>query len=166
MRGKQTKRIAAMGLLFALAAALSYLESLVPGIPIPGIKLGLSNIVTMYCLFFAGAVPALILAALKAALVLITRGAVAAALSLAGGLLAVAAMVLARRLKASDGAASVAGAVAHNAGQTAAACLILRSWTALYYLPILLISGIIMGTVTAFILRFVMPALKKLNFID
>ena len=71
-----------MGLLFALAMALSFLESLLPALPMlpPGIRLGLSNIVTMYALFVLGPVSGYTIAVLKALFVLLTRGAVAAAM--------------------------------------------------------------------------------------
>ena len=75
-----------MGLLFAVAVVLSYIEGMVtiPGLP-PGIKLGLSNIVTMYCVFFLGVPSAYTLAILKALSVLLMRGPTGALLSLLGG---------------------------------------------------------------------------------
>ena len=87
-------RVARMGLLFALALALSFFESTLSGwIPVPGIKLGLSNIVTMYCLFCLGWREAYTLTALKSLFVLLVRGMVGAALSLSGGLLSVTVML-------------------------------------------------------------------------
>lgn len=156
--------MALMGMLFALAVAFSYLESLVPSfIAVPGIKLGLSNIITMYCLFFIGAVPALVLAALKSGFVFITRGTTAALLSMAGGMCSVAVMSLFMRIKASKGAASVVGAVTHNVAQLLMSSVLLGSWLTLYYLPVLIISGIIMGAVTALILKLILPAFSRLN---
>ena len=87
-RNCKVKRLALMGLLFALAMALSFLESLLPALPMlpPGIRLGLSNIVTMYALFVLGPVSGYTIAVLKSLFVLLTRGAVAAALSASGGI--------------------------------------------------------------------------------
>lgn len=158
------RRAARMGLLFALAITLSFLESLIPPLaPVPGIKLGLSNIVTMYAVFVLGSRSACIVAALKAVFTLLTRGAVAAALSLCGGLLSVAVMLLLLRLcgrKASYGAVSMAGAVFHNLGQLAAAAALLRMGSVLwYYLPVLVASGIGMGLLTSVLLRAVLPLL-------
>ena len=89
-----------MGLLFAVAVVLSYIEGMVtiPGLP-PGIKLGLSNIVTMYCVFFLGVPSAYTLAILKALSVLLMRGPTGALLSLLGGLVSVTVMLLLLRLE-------------------------------------------------------------------
>ncbi len=153
-----------MGLLFALAIILSYLESLVPQIiPVPGIKLGLSNIVTMYCLFFLNAPSALLLALLKSLFVLATRGAVAALMSAAGGLCSVIVMVIVKKFRASNGLTSVAGAVSHNLGQLIVEYAIIATPVLFYYLPVLIISGVIMGIITALILRTVLPLIKNFN---
>ncbi|MDD2955897.1 MAG: Gx transporter family protein [Oscillospiraceae bacterium] len=159
------RRITYLGLLFALAVVLSYLESLVqlPGLP-PGVKLGLSNIVTMYCLFFMGAQNAFVLAVLKAFSVFITRGVTAAALSLAGGLLSLLVMLLLLRLKRLDlsyTAVSIGGAVFHNAGQLLVACLITATPVTFFYFPVLLFSGVCMGVVTGVLLRTVLPAMER-----
>ena len=76
-RNRKVKRLALMGLLFALAMALSFLEALLPALPMlpPGIRLGLSNIVTMYALFVLGPVSGYTIAVLKSLFVLLTRGA-------------------------------------------------------------------------------------------
>lgn len=163
----KTKRIALLGILFAAALVLSYLESLLPPIPglPPGIKLGLSNVVTMYCLYFVGFWPAVGLAALKAGFVLITRGATAAFLSAAGGLLSVGAMAIAIKLLGEKRkiAASVTGAVFHNVGQALAATAILSSTAVLVYAPVLVVAGVVVGVVTGLLLRAVLPALKRLR---
>ncbi len=164
MRGEKTRKIAFVGMLFALAVALSYIEGLLPSfVPVPGVKLGLSNIVTMYCLFFVNAPAALLLAVLKAGGVLLTRGVTAGLLSAAGGVLSVAAMALAGALRASKGLSSVAGAVAHNLGQLAAAYFLLRAPTVFYYTPVLLISGVVMGALTASALRLLLPAFERIR---
>ena len=99
-RNQKVKRLALMGLLFALAMALSFLESLLPALPMlpPGIRLGLSNIITMYALFVLGPVSGYTIAVLKSLFVLLTRGAVAAAMSAAGGIVSVTAKLLLSRL--------------------------------------------------------------------
>ncbi|MEG2672808.1 MAG: Gx transporter family protein, partial [Ruthenibacterium sp.] len=89
MKQTNTRRTALLGMLFALAMVLSFLEgSLVPllGLP-PGVKLGLANVVVMYALFFLGKADAGMLVVLKSAFSFFTRGASAGALSLAGGVL-------------------------------------------------------------------------------
>ena len=86
-RSARVRQTVLMGLMFALAMVLSYVESMitVPGLP-PGVKLGLSNIVTMYCVFFLGWRQAYTLAVLKGSFALLTRGFTAACMSTAGGL--------------------------------------------------------------------------------
>lgn len=164
MRDRKAKKVAFMGLLFALAIILSYLESLVPSvIPVPGIKLGLSNIVTMYCLFFLNAPAALLLALLKSLFVLATRGAVAALMSAAGGFFSVAIMTMVKKLRASNGLTSVTGAVSHNMGQLFVEYAIIGTPVLFYYLPVLVISGVVMGVITAFILKVVLPLIKNFN---
>lgn len=163
MRAEKTKRIALTGLMLALAIALSYLESLVPSVGIPGVKLGLSNTVTMYCLFFLGPVPAFTVALLKSGFVLLTRGAVAGLLSMAGGLCSVAVMLLVTSLRGSYGIASVFGAVAHNLTQLGIARIMLGSFYIWYYLPVLILSGVVMGVITAIVLKLVLPVLAKIH---
>jgi heptaprenyl diphosphate synthase len=158
-----TRRTAVMGLLFALALALSFLESLIPlPLPLPGIKLGLSNVVTMFCVFSLGGRKALTLAIVKAMFVLLVRGLSAGLLSLSGGLLSVALMLLVLALskgKASYLLVGVTGAVTHNVGQIMAASLILRFPALWYYLPALVISGCVMGFLTAVTARATIPRL-------
>ena len=116
------RRAALLGLLAALAVALSFLEGLLPVIPIPGAKLGLSNIVIMYALTSLNLPCALALAAVKAAFSLL-RGGTAFFMSLAGGLLSTLVMAGALRLfrnRVSFIGVGILGAVAHNGGHAAA----------------------------------------------
>lgn len=167
MASDRIKRLSLLGILLALALGLSYLESLIPlPTPLPGIKLGLSNTVTMFCLFFLGGAPAFVIAALKSAFALLTRGVTAGLLSAAGGALSVGAMLLLRRCRASIGMTSIAGAVAHNMGQLALASLMLKSDLALWYAPALILSGVVMGLVTGAVLRLLLPALRRTGLID
>ena len=162
MRDKATKRIALMGLLFALAMILSYLESLIPNVGMPGIKLGLSNVVTMYCLFFIGPLPAIVLALLKSGFVfLMGKGVVAVMLSSAGGLCSVLVMTVLIKINASKGMTSIAGAVTHNIAQLMTAAWIIGMPVLVLYLPVLILSGIVMGLITALILKYVSPALSR-----
>ena len=128
-KGK-ANRIAFMGLMLGLALALSFLESLLavlPFLPV-GVKLGLSNIVTMYCLFFMGTKASLTIAFLKSSFVMLIRGPVGGALSLAGGIASVTIMLLLKKIPSiSNAVLSIAGAISHNAGQLILAVFILKS---------------------------------------
>ncbi len=167
-RSRKVKRLALMGLLFALAMALSFLESLLPALPMlpPGIRLGLSNIVTMYALFVLGPVSGFTIAVLKALFVLLTRGAVAAAMSAAGGVFSVTIMLLLSLLpgiKEQYLLLSVFGGAAHNIGQLVMARFIINNQYVWYYFPVLLAAGLLMGAITGMALRVVLPYLNRLN---
>lgn len=158
----RASKTALMGLLFALSLVLSFVESAFSAfIPIPGIKLGLSNIVVMYCLFFLGKKEAYALAALKAFFVFLTRGPVGAAMSLSGGLLSVTVMLLLTRGERSPLFVSVCGGLSHNVGQLAAASLFLSSGMVFYYFPVLAVAGMGMGVFTGVTLRLLTPHFKN-----
>lgn len=149
-----------MGLLFALSICFSYIESLmvIPGLP-PGIRLGLSNIITMYGLFFLGGRSAYTLAIMKACFVMLTRGLIAGLLSASGGIFSVTAMallLLVRKNTFGYPALSVVGAVFHNIGQLLVARVITNVFL-FYYIPVLLVSGVVVGTVTGLVFRLVLP---------
>ena len=163
----RASRAAAMGLLFALSIVLSFAESaLIQPLPVPGLKIGLSNIVTFYCLFCMGRREAYMIAVLKSMFVLFTRGAVGAAMSLAGGLASVTVMLLlgAEREKRSFLFISVCGGLAHNAGQLFMAAAVLKSAMVFYYFPALALFGIAMGVLTGVLLRSLMPHFKRIFF--
>lgn len=155
-------------MLFALALVLSVLEGMLPPMPYlpPGFKLGLSNIATMYALFFLGKKQSFTIAVLKSAFVFFTRGAMSGALSLSGGIVSLGVMIMLScifRDKISYLMLSVCGAVSHNFGQLAMLTLIMFNTYALWYSPVLLVAGIIMGCVTGTVLKAVMPAFKRIS---
>lgn len=167
-RTHPAREIALMGLLFAMAMALSVLESLLPVLPMlpPGFKLGLSNIITMYALFILGTRQGFTIAVLKSFFVLLTRAPVAAFLSLCGGLTSVLCMALLARvggLNKDYMLLSVVGALAHNAGQMVACAVVMGSGLVFYYLPVLIVSGVVMGIITGVVLKVVMPYIHRLN---
>lgn len=164
---EKTKQVALSGLLFALAMALSFIEGSItfPGL-LPGMKLGLANIVVMYALFFMGVRQALVLDLLKALFVFLVSGATAGFLSLCGGLLSLLVMwgLYSLPHRPTWFILSVSGALAHNVGQLIGAGFILGSALSLYYAPVMLVLGLVMGGVTAVTLRAILPALGRLGF--
>lgn len=167
-RNGKTKSLVLTGLIFALALILTIVESALPAlpIPVPGVKFGLSNIAVMYALFFLSKGQAYSIAILKAIFVAVTRGLIAGALSLTGGVLSLTAMLLLLlvfRERVSYLVTSITGAVAHNIGQFIAISFIYTGIYLLAYLPLLLISGVVAGIVTATLLRFIIPAFKQLG---
>lgn len=167
-QSKSVRQIAFTGLLFSMALVLSFLESMLPVFPMlpPGIKLGLSNIVTMYALFTLGVPSGITIAVLKACFVFLMRGFVGGALSFAGGMTSVLCMLIISLLpgmKRNYLLLSIFGAVGHNVGQLILAVILLNTPGLLYTLPILFIAGVIMGVVTGIVLKSVMPYINRLN---
>lgn len=164
----KARSVTNMAMLFSLALVLSILEGMLPPLPYlpPGFKLGLSNVATMYALFFMGKGQAFTIAVLKSAFVFFTRGAVSGALSLSGGFASLLAMIVVAALfkdRVSYLMLSVCGAVCHNFGQLAVVSLIMYNGYALWYSPVLLVAGVVMGCVTGTVLKAVMPAFKRIS---
>lgn len=147
---KKTKRFVLLAMLTAVAMILSYVESLLPSVGIPGVKMGLANIAVIFALFRFGWKEAAALSLVRVVLVSLLFGSVGAMLySLAGAVLSLAVMALLRRIdRFSTVGISVAGGVAHNAGQILMAMLILQTKQLLGYLPVLAVSGIAGGVLT------------------
>ncbi|MDD4493542.1 MAG: Gx transporter family protein [Eubacteriales bacterium] len=165
---KRTKLLVLSAILFAVSLVLSIIEGAFPPIfaATPGVKLGLSNIVVMYSLFFLRKGQAFTIAILKAVFVYITRGAVAGLLSLSGGLMSLLIMVILISIfkeKISYLMVSIFGALFHNIGQLTVVSIIYTNLYMWAYLPVLLVSGVLAGTATSVLLRFIFPALKKLG---
>lgn len=141
-------KIALRGILIATSMVLSWLESLIPAfIALPGIKIGLTNIVVLIALYKLSCKDALIINIIRIILVGITFGNTFSLLySLAGGFLSGSVMIFlkkSRRFGITN--ISMAGGLCHNIGQILMAMLILESSAILYYLPVLWFSGIIAG---------------------
>ena len=147
---KKTKRLVLLAMLTAVAMILSYVESLLPSVGIPGVKMGLANIAVIFALFRFGWKEAAALSLVRVVLVSLLFGSVGAMLySLAGAVLSLAVMALLRRIdRFSTVGISVAGGIAHNAGQILMAILILQTKQLLGYLPVLAVSGIAGGVLT------------------
>ena len=161
---RKAKEEALCAIMLALALALSYMERLIPLqmiVPLPGIKLGLANIVTLVVLYTLKTRYAL----------LIPRCCFAAAFggsatgfwfSLCGGLLALGAMALGKKTgRLSVYGVSMLGAAAHNIGQTAAAMVLMNSVYIGAYLPYLLMVAIVTGLLTGGICAGVLRVLPK-----
>ena len=131
------------------------------------ILVGLANIVVMYALFFMGPRQALVLDVLKALFVFLVSGFTAGFLSLCGGLLSLAVMWVLYYLlpvRPTWFILSVCGALAHNVGQLLGAGVIISSSLSLYYAPVMLVLGLVMGALTSVTLRALLPALGKMGF--
>ena len=143
----KASKIAQYGLLTALALVLSYLESLIPPLWVPGVKLGLPNLAVVFALYRLGWKDACAISLVRVVLVtlLFVNGA-ALAYSIAGAALSLSLMGLLKKTrKFSTVGVSVAGGVAHNAGQILVAMALLETSRLAWYLPVLWVSGTIAG---------------------
>ena len=163
-----TKKLALCAVLTALALGLSTLESLFPVsvlVPLPGIKLGLANIVTVFALYRLGDIPALAILIARCLLGAMFAGNASALLfSLMGGVLAMLTMIVLRRVRGlSVYGVSIAGAAAHNIGQICAAMVVLGGTAVLGYLPVLLGVSLITGTLTGFVASLLFRAMRGID---
>ena len=164
----KAKQIAFCAVMTALALALSYMERFLPlqlVIPLPGVKLGLANLVTLVALYllkprhaFGILVPRCILGAVFGG------GITGLAFSLTGGLLAMAVMCIARKIPVfSVYGVSILGAAAHNVGQILAAMVLMNSYFIGAYLPYLLVVALFTGFATGAACAGVLRSLKAAN---
>lgn len=151
-----------MGLMIALALVLSYVEAQIPTfVAIPGIKVGLANIVVVFASYSFGTKEAFVVSIFRVLLAALMFGSVMSlAYSAAGAFLSLLGMIL---LKKSGlfgcVAVSVVGGVLHNLGQILMACLVLETNVVIYYLPFLVLSGTIAGVVVGLVAALVLKRL-------
>ena len=150
MKKMTTKKIAQLGVYIALAMILSYVESLIPfSFGVPGIKLGLTNVVTVIMMYTYGIPGALGVAVLRAVLSGFMFGnAFSIIYSVAGCVLSFIFMYI---LKKTNHFAiisvSAAGGVMHNVGQLIVAANVVKTYSVIYYAPVLIIAGVFTGII-------------------
>lgn len=160
-----TRELTTCALLTAMALALSYLENFFPlaaAIPLPGVKLGLANLVTLFALYALGPGQALLILTARCLLGAVFAGNMNALIfSLMGGFCAMGVMILLSRWRRlSVYGVSAGGAAAHSCGQVAAAVLTLGSWAPVGYLPVLLGVSLATGAVTGLLAACLFRALR------
>lgn len=157
-----TNKLALAGVLTALGAIFSYVEAMIPfAVGVPGIKLGLANVVIVFALYRIGPGFAFLVSVARIFLVSSLFGSLAIAMySLAGGLLSLGVMTLLLRTKLfSVIGVSMAGGVFHNIGQLVIAAAVVETFQLLYYFPVLLIAGMATGIVIGIIVKRVARSL-------
>lgn len=153
-----------LGFFLALALLLSYVESLIPfSFGIPGIKLGLPNLIVVLLLYRRGAKEALTVNFLRIILSGFLFGSLYSILyALAGAVLSFAAMLAGRRIGCfSPVGVSVLGGVFHNMGQIVVAMLVVETYYVGYYIPFLIVAGTVTGTVLGVAVVELMPYLRE-----
>ena len=160
----KTKKIAYLGLLIALAFVFSYIEFLIPvNLGIPGAKLGLANLVIIVALYTINERDAFVLSMIRIVLVGFTFANLASMLySLAGGILSFFTMVLAKRSKKfSMTGISVIGGIFHNVGQIIIAICVVKTASLVYYLPVLMVAGIVAGVAIGILGEMVTKLIRR-----
>lgn len=165
---KGFNKTAYMGLLTALALILSYVENLISFQPgIPGVKIGLANLAVLICLYLFGWREAMILSIVKAVVSSFLFGNLfMITYSLSGALVSAITMIL---LKKSGlfhvPVVSAAGGVMHNMGQLLVALFVVETYSVVYYMPVLILSGlatgIVIGMAASLVLPYIQNILKK-----
>ena len=158
-----SKKVAMTGMFVALAMIFSYVEVLIPiNLGIPGMKLGLANLVVVVTLYVLGVKTAFAVSIIRIILVSMTFGSLSAMLySMAGGLLSFAGMVLFKKIRAlSVVGVSVIGGVLHNAGQVIVAMAVVENVMLVSYFPPLMIAGTITGALIGIVSSNVIPRVK------
>lgn len=162
-----TKKLAHMALLTAVALIIFMVEAQIPTpIPVPGIKLGLANIITVYAMFMLSPWETLMILLCRIFLGSVFSGQMMTFFySLGGGLLCWLAMTVLRRLltRKQIWVCSVIGAMCHNVGQIAVAIFMTATPGLIVYLPVLLISGILTGLFTGVAAQALVGRMEKLN---
>ena len=162
----KTKKVAFLGMCIALSMILSFVESQIPPLAaVPGVKMGLPNIVMVFMLYKVGAKETAIVSILRVILVGILFGTPLSMIySLAGATLSLIGMILLKKTNLfAHVTVSVAGGILHNIGQIVTACLVMETAQRAYYLPVLFISGTIAGILIGLTAAMILKRLDKMK---
>ena len=159
-----TKGLVTLSALIAVAMILSYIESLIPAfVAVPGVKMGLSNIATVFALYALGWQYAICVSVVRVLLSALLFGNVVGLIySLSGAALALIVMILLQKFDIfSSVGVSVAGGVAHNIGQVLAACVVMETASLAVYIIPLLLSGTVSGVIIGLVAGNLVERVKK-----
>ncbi len=158
----KSHKITHIALLASLAVVFGYIESLFPlPVPVPGVKLGVSNIVVLFALIKMTKRDAFFIMLIKIAVCSVLFSGINSFIySLSGGIFSFIAMVISQKLDLSIIGVSMAGGVFHNLGQILAASLLLYSLSVFYYLPVLFVCGLFVGAAVGILCNIVISRLK------
>lgn len=159
MKNNKVKNVAFYGAMIALALIFSYVESFIPVsafIPIPGVKLGLANIVVLFALYTMRFRDAFAIAVIRVVIAGFLFGnPMTIAYSLAGSLLSLFVMATIKKTKLSMMGVSMVGGICHNVGQLLVAIVLTETTRIAYFIPVLLISGLLTGLLMGFVAKLV-----------
>lgn len=160
-------RVAYFGVFTALALILSYIETLIPiSFGIPGVKLGLANLIIVIALYRLRLSEAFLLSVVRVLLSGFLFGNYFSIIySLAGGLLSLTVMAIMKKREGySVGGVSIAGGVSHNVGQLIIAAFVVETFSVAYYIPVLLIAGMLTGLLIGIVADEMLKRLADIPF--
>lgn len=157
-------KVSVLSMFTAFAIILSYIESFIPVAGIPGVKLGLANLAIVLVIYYLGAKEALIVNVVRIVIVGFLFGNLFTILySISGALFSMAAMVI---MKKTDRfhmqSVSIAGGVAHNIGQIIIAAYMVETYSVIYYVPVLIVSGVVTGIAIGVVSQIIYERTKPL----
>lgn len=162
-------RVAYFGVFTALALIFSYIETLVPiSFGIPGVKLGLANLIIVIALYKIPLREVYVLSIVRVLLSGVLFGNYfSIAYSLAGGLLSLTVMALLKKVGGfSVIGISIAGGVCHNIGQLVVAMIVVETFAMSYYMPVLLVAGLITGFLIGVVADQVLRRISDIMFLE
>ena len=160
----RSSKVAQYGLFAALAILMGYVEMLIPlPLLVPGMKLGLANVIIVIVLYHIDTKSAFFISLVRVLMSgLLFQGFVGLLYSLAGALLSLAVMALLKKTgKVSITGVSVMGGVFHNVGQIIVAAAVVENIKMAYYLPFLLVTGVVTGFVIGAVARLALGYLQR-----
>ena len=159
-----SKKVAYYGIFAALAVLMGYVEFVLPSpVPIQGVKLGLANVIVVIAMYFMGEKSALAISVVRVIMSSLLFGGFSGFLySIAGALVSFGTMCIVKKIKAvSIIGVSIVGGIFHNIAQITVAALVLDTKGVFYYLPVLLISGVITGIIIGLISKYCLVHIEK-----
>ena len=162
----KTKKVAFLGMCIALSMILSFVESQIPPLAaVPGVKMGLPNIVMVFMLYKIGAKETAIVSIIRVILVGFLFGSPLSMIySLVGATLSLIGMIILKKTNFfAPITVSVVGGILHNVGQIATACFVMDTAQIAYYLPVLLITGTIAGVIIGIVAALILKRLDKMK---
>ena len=162
----KTKKVAFLSMCIALSMILSFVESQIPPlVAVPGVKVGLPNIVMVFMLYKIGAKETAIVSIIRVILVGFLFGTPLSMIySLVGATLSLIGMIILKKTNLfAPITVSVVGGILHNVGQILTACLVMETAEIAYYLPVLFISGTIAGIVIGYVAGLILKRLEKMK---
>ena len=164
--GKYIRQITTMGMLVALAMVLGFVETLIPiNLGIPGMKLGLANIVVVIALFLFDIKTAVVVSILRIILIAMTFGNMSMMFySIAGASLSLLSMIAISKIKSfSLISVSIVGGIMHNVGQIICAAFVVRTNGVFTYLPVLMIAGLVSGALIGIVVGLISVRLTNVK---